>query len=312
MQRFAIGESGGWDYLAFDAATQRLFIPRGDRVLVMDAGSGQLRGAIPGTDGVHGVIFAPALNKGFTSDGKSNTVTVFALDSLRVRGKIPLDGRKPDALLYDPASRQVFVFNGASNNVGVIDPVAERQIATIALDGNPEFAVADGAGRIYVNIENHGTLTAIDSMRLQPLANWSLGDCEDPTGLALDAANHLTFSTCQNQKMVVLDVTSGRIVAELPIGNGPDAAAFDAGRGLIYSSNGDGTLSVYHEDDASHFRLLHTIDTQRSARTMALDTAGRRVFLAAAEFGSRPKPSPEEPRPRPPMAPGSFTILVVH
>lgn len=311
-QRYALGQPGGWDYLSYDAAGHRLFVTRSDRVMVIDADSGHVTGEIPHTDGVHGVALVPELGKGFTSNGRANTVTVFDLATLKPGRNIPVKGENPDAILFDPASRHLFVFNGRSNSVSVIDPAGEALIATIPLSSKPEYAASDGEGRVYVNLEGSGQLAAIDSMRNTVIATWSLGDCEEPTGLAFDAADHLSFSTCQNRKMVVFDVMHGRIVTALGIGGGPDGAAFDPLHRRVYAANGEGSLSVYHVDTPNRFSLLAELPTQKSARTLALDSAGQRVFLAAAQFGPALLPSAETPRPRPPMLPGSFTILVVH
>ncbi len=310
-ERFAPGGDNGWDYLSYEAASNRLFISRADHVQVMDGASGKAVGEIPGTDGVHGVALVPQLNKGFTSNGKASSVTVFALDSLKVLRQIKLKGSKPDAIIYDPASRHVLAFNGKSNSLDIIDPVAETLLASVAMPGRPEFAAADGQGRVYVNLEDKGQVTAIDSLANKVLTTWSLGACEEPSGLALDAAHQRLFSVCQNHKMVVLDTTSGKPVAEVPIGAGPDAVAFDPATGLVYASNEDGTLTVVKEDAPDRFRVIANVPTQKSARTLALDTAGRRVFLAAAEFGPPPAATPEHPHPRPAIAPGSFRILVV-
>lgn len=301
----------GWDYLAYDADGQRLFISRADHVQVMDAASGQESGAIPGTDGVHGIVLVPELKKGFTSNGKANSVTVFDLASLKVLREIPLQGKKPDAIIYDPASKHVLAFNGASNNMSVIDPAGESLVATLPLPGRPEFAAADGHGRVYLNLEDKGQVAVVDTLAGKVLATWPLGDCEEPSGLALDVARHRVFSTCQNHKMTVLDTATGKPLAEIPIGGEPDAAVFDAASGLVYASNGEGTLTVARGDDAGHFQVLANVPTRKGARTMALDAAGHRIFLATAEFGPPLPATAEHPHPRPSIVPDSFTILLV-
>lgn len=301
----------GWDYLAYDADGQRLFISRADHVQVMDVASGQESGAIPGTDGVHGIVLVPELKKGFTSNGKANSVTVFDLASLKVLREIPLQGKKPDAIIYDPASKHVLAFNGASNNMSVIDPAGESLVATLPLPGRPEFAAADGHGRVYLNLEDKGQVAVVDTLAGKVLATWPLGDCEEPSGLALDVARHRVFSTCQNHKMTVLDTATGKPLAEIPIGGEPDAAVFDAASGLVYASNGEGTLTVARGDDAGHFQVLANVPTRKGARTMALDAAGHRIFLATAEFGPPPPATAEHPHPRPSIVPDSFTILLV-
>lgn len=312
VQRFVLGQEGGWDYLSYDARGHRVFIGRSTRVWAIDADRGTVSGEIPGTDGVHGIALAPGLNKGFTSDGRSNTVTVFDLDTLQVRRKIALTGVQPDAILYDPASRHVLSFNAKTRDVSVIDAALEREVARIPLPGTPEFAVADARGLVYANIESNGSVVVIDTKRSRVLKTWSLGDCKEPTGLALDRADALLFSTCQNGVMVALSTRNGKVAARLAIDAGPDAAAFDPALKQVYAANGrSGTLSVYRVESPTRFRRLPTIETQTGARTMALDPAGHRIFLAAAEFGAPPPPTVEQPHPRPSMVPDSFTILEI-
>jgi YVTN family beta-propeller protein len=311
-QKFPLGEAGGWDYLASDAAGHRLFISRSDRVLVMDTVSGQLLTTIRGTAGVHGIALAPELGKGFTSNGRADSVSVFDLESLQISGTIDVQGHNPDAILFDPASRHLYTFNGRSNDVSVIDPVQGKVVVTIPLSGKPEFAAADGAGKIFVNIEDKGQLIAIDTALNKVAASWSLHGCEAPTGLAFDVARHRLFSVCDNAKMVVTDSLSGKQIAVIAIGKGPDAAEFDVERGLIFSSNGaDGTLTVIHQVDADHYKVLANIPTQKSARTMALDQSTHRLYLAAAQFGPTPAQAKDQPHPRAPVLDGSFNILVV-
>lgn len=310
VQRFALGGEGGWDYLALDAAGHRLFLSRGDHVAVIDSTSGKPRGEIAGTDGVHGITLVPELRRGYTSNGHANTLSVFALDSLKPLGTIAVGGQNPDALLYDRASRHLFAFNGHSANASVIDPVAGKEIATLALPGKPEFAVSDGHGKVFVNIEDKSEVVAIDALAAKVSNVWPLAPGEEPTGLAYDAAHRRLFSVCANRKLLVLDAGSGRRVAVLPIGAGPDAAVYDPARGLVYSSNGkDGTLSVIRQDDADHYRVLAQLPTQPSARTMALDPASGRIFLAAAELVPAPAGAP--PHGRPAAVEGSFSVLVV-
>ena len=310
-QRFKLAGSTGWDYLSFEPGGKRLFISRADHVQVMDSTSGQQLGEIAGTDGVHGIALVPAVKKGFTSNGKSNSVTVFDLATLKVSRVIPLEGKKPDAIIYDSASKHVLAFNGGSNSMSVIDPVGESVLATLPLPGRPEFAAADGHGRVYLNLEDKAQVTVVDTLTNKVLSSWTLGACEEPSGLALDPVHHRVFSTCQNNKLVVLDTGSGKSIAELPIGGEPDAAAFDPATSLIYSSNGEGTLTVIKEEDANHFHVLANVPTQKGARTMALDAAGQRIFLATAEFGPPPAATAEHPHPRPSIVPDSFTILLV-
>ncbi len=283
IARYPLGGSGGWDYLAVDAATARVFLSRGDHVLVVDANSGRRVGEIADTPGVHSIVLVAELRRGYTSNGRANTVTEFDLGSLRPLRTIALGGRTPDAMIHDPHSRHLFAFNARSHDVSVIDPVAGRELTRIALDGKPEFAVSDGRGAVFVNIENTAELVRIDSEHNRVTARWRLADCAEPTDLALDAERRRLFSVCQNQRMAVTDADDGHAVASVRIGRGPDGAIYDAARHLVFSANGiDGTLSVIRQDSADAYRVLAEIPTQRSARTMALDPTTHRIYLAAA------------------------------
>jgi len=310
QQRFALGGTGGWDDLSVDSTAHRLYLSRSDRVMVVDTLTGKLVGEVPNTSGVHGIALVPALHLGFSSNGKADTVSVFDLETLKPLGDIKVTGNNPDAILYDPSSKRVIAFNGRSANATVIDPSTRTVVGTIALDGKPEFARADDKGCVFVNIEDKGELSALDLKKLSVVATWSLAGCEEPSGLALDVAHRRVFSACDNGKMVVTDADTGKHVADIPIGAGPDGAAFDAKRGLVFSPNGkDGTLTIAHEDDADHFSVVATLPTQKSARTMVLDESTHRAYLPAAEFDPMPENAP--PHTRPPMKPGSFTVLEV-
>ncbi len=312
QQEFTLGGPGGWDYLAVDPEAHRLFISRSDRVLVMNTRDGSVIATIPDTLGVHGIALVPELKKGFTSNGRSGTVTVFDLDSLKTTGVIDVGGQNPDAILYDKASRKIFTFNGRSHDISVIDPVRAAVIARIPAGGKPEFAASNGTGRVFFNIQDTAQIGVIDTAARKPIGTWPLTHCDEPTGLAFDVRHERLFSVCGNGVLVVTDARSGRHVAEVPIGQGPDAATFDAARNLIFSSNGrDGTLTVIHEDAPDRYRVVGTVATQRSARTMALDSATHRLFLVAAQFGPAPAPTADVPEPRPSVLDGSFKVLVV-
>jgi DNA-binding beta-propeller fold protein YncE len=307
ISRLNVGGDGGWDYLSFDAQRRRLFVSRGNRVLVIDVDTDKQIGTIPDTDGVHGIAIAQDLHRGFISDGKAASVTVFDLDTLKTLGVIKGTGDNPDAIAYDDASHHVLTFNGKSHNASVIDPKSNTIVATIVLPGKPEFAAADGAGRIYVNIEDKSELVQIDSRRNTVLHTWPLSPCESPSGLAMDRAHHRLFSVCDNQKMAVTDAVSGHVVTTVPIGDGPDAVVFDDAASMIYSSNGEsGNLTAVHEDSADHYTVSATIPTQVSARTLALDPRRHRLHLSAATFGKE-----KQANGRPTLVPDSFTILTV-
>jgi YVTN family beta-propeller protein len=312
QRQFEVGGSGGWDYLSIESSSGRLFVSRGDRVLVVNTLDGATVGTIGDTQGVHGIALAPDLGMGFTSNGHADTVTVFDLKTLMTTNTIGVNARNPDAILYDPASKQVYTFNGRSQDISVIDPLKGAVTSTLPAGGKPEFAVADGLGRIFFNIEDKSELGLIDSSATKVISKWLLPGCEEPTGLAIDIAHHRLFSVCANSVLVVTDANSGKSVARIPIGKGPDAAAFDAERGLVFSSNGlDGTLTVIHEDDPDHFSVLDTVSTQKSARTMVLDPRTHQIYLSAAQFVLPSAPSPVEPHPRPTLVDGTFKILVV-
>jgi len=309
---FQMGGTGGWDYLALEASGARLFVSRDDRVDVVETVSGKLAGTIPHTAGVHGIAFAPALKRGFTSNGRDDSVSVFELDTLRVIKEVPVSGKQPDAILYEPRHNHVITANGETANLSVIDAGSLEVVATVALPGPPEFMVTDAAGTLYVNIETDpGKLVAVDGKSLAVKATWPLPGCANPTGLALDAVHHRLFSVCANQVMAVTDALSGKQVARAVIGRGPDAAAFDSDLGLVFTSNGlDGTMTVIHEESPDVYRVLATVTTLVSARTMALDPATHKIFLAAARLGATPPATEEQPHPRPSIVPNSFSILV--
>jgi DNA-binding beta-propeller fold protein YncE len=309
---FPLGGSGGWDYLALEPSGARLFIARGDHVDVVETVSGKLAGTIPNTPGVHGIAFAPALMRGFTSNGRSDTVSVFELDTLRVIQEVPVSGKNPDAILYEPRQNHIITANADSANLSVLDAATLQIVATVALPGPPEFMATDGAGTVYVNIKTDpGKLAAVDGKSLSVKATWSLSGCANPTGLAIDTAHHRLFSVCQNQVMAVTDAVSGKQVARVVIGRGPDAAAFDPDLGLVFSANGvDGTLTVIHQESPDEYRVVATVTTQVSARTMMLDPATHKIYLAAAKLAATPPATEEQPHPRPGIVPNSFAIFV--
>jgi YVTN family beta-propeller protein len=311
VKKYPVGGEGGWDYLIADPATHRLFISRGSHTMVVDAASGQVVGDIPDTKGVHGIAFAPEFNRGFTSNGQANTVTIFDLKTLATIGSAAT-GQNPDAIIYDPASKRVFTFNGRSSDSTAIDAATGAVAGTIPLGGQPEFATSDGRGHVYVNIEDKSEVVAIDSKSLAVLNHWPLTGCDGPSGMAIDAAHRRSFSGCSNKVMAVLDLDSGKVVATLPIGRGVDANGFDPGTGLAFSSNGqDANLTVVHEDTPDKFTVVDNVPTQTGARTMTVDTNTHLVYVVTAEFNPAPEPTKENPRPRRTMVPNSFTILVV-
>ena len=277
VHQYSLGGEGGWDYLTLDGATRRLFVARSTRVMVVDADSGKLLSEIPDTPGVHGVALVPALNRGFISNGREGTVSVFDLKTLKVSQKIKV-GENPDAILYDPFSKRVFAFNGRSHDASVIDAETEKVVGTIPLSGKPEFGVSDGQGRVYVNVEDKGELALLDPKEMKVKATWSLAPCEEPTGLALDRANHRLFSGCSNKLMAVVDAESGKLLTTLPIGDGVDGVAFDPEVSLAFSSNGEGTVTVVKEESPQKFSVLETVPTVAGARTITLDPKLHQLF----------------------------------
>jgi DNA-binding beta-propeller fold protein YncE len=301
---------GGWDYLTVDSAARRLYISRSTHVMVVDIDTDKLVGDIPDTPGVHGIALAPELKRGFISNGKADTATIFDLNTLKVLGQVKT-GTNPDAVLYDPATKRVFTFNGRSKDATAFDAVSAKVLGTIALGGKPEFAVADGKGKVYVNIEDTSEVVEIDSRSLVVMKRSSLKPCEEPTGMAIDPVNHRVFTGCHSKVMAVLDIETVKVIAFVPIGEGVDGNGFDPGTGLAFSSNGDGTLTVVREASSGRFEVAETVTTQRGARTMAIDSKTHNIYLPAAEFAPSPRATPEAPKLRPVMIKDSFTVLVV-
>jgi DNA-binding beta-propeller fold protein YncE len=309
LAKKVLGGEGFWDYLALDAAARRLYISRGTHVMVLDADSYQVVGDIPNTEGVHGIALAPEFGRGFVSDGRANQVTIFDLKTLKTLGTAKT-GEGPDAIIYDPASKRAFTFNGHGGSSTAIDAATGQVAGTIPLDGRPEFAAADGAGQVYANLEDKSAVVVLDSKALTVKTRWPLAPCEEPSGMAMDTAHRRLFIGCHNKMMAIMDADSGHVLATPPIGQGVDANTFDAGTGLAFSSNGDGTLTVVHEDSPDKFSVVENVQTQRGARTMALDTNAHRVYLVTAEFGPPPPATAEHPHPWPTIKPDTFTLLV--
>ena len=312
LKTIPIGGEGGWDYALVEG--HRLYVSHATRLVVIDLDRDSIVGEVPNTNGIHGTAIATDLGRGFTSNGRDTTVTIFDLKSLAVTGTVRVTGANPDAIHYDATTKRVFTFNGRGQNATAIDATNGTVLGTIPLGGKPEFAVSDGKGMIYVNIETDtGQIVAIDTRNLKEVKRYWLPGCEEPSGLAFDRATVRLFSVCGNAVMAVSDPSTGKIVATLPIGPGVDAAAYDPATRLVFASNGgDGTMTVVHQESADRYTVLGNVATKRGSRTMALDPRTHRVYLSSAEFG--PAPAPTEPggRPgRPPMIPGSFAILVL-
>ncbi len=283
QQRWALGESGRWDYLDVDPVRHRLYVSRGDHVQVLELPSGKPLGAIANTAGVHGVAFAQDLKLGFTSNGRADSVTVFDLDTLKVQKEVKVSGGNPDAILYDPPSHKLYTFNGKTANVTVFDAVAMTVLATIKVNGRPEFAVSDNAGKIYLNIEDKSEIAVIDVATDKVIAQWPLTGCNEPTGIALDTQHARLFSVCQNKVMAVTDTTDGHHIAAVVIGDHPDAVIYDPATATVFSSNGGagGSLSIIHQDDADHYTPMTPLVTENGAKTMAMDHVSKEIYLPA-------------------------------
>jgi YVTN family beta-propeller protein len=310
LDTWKLGGDGGWDDLRVDPPAHRLYLTHGTRVDVVDTQTGKLVGSIAGLQGTHGVALDDAGKFGYISDGRGNAVVVFDRATLATVATIPA-GTGPDAIVFEPATQTVWAFNGRSNDATVIDAATRKVVATIPLPGKPEFAVVDGKGAIFDNIEDKNELVRLDAHTNKLTAEWPIVGCESPSGLAFDSAGGRLFSVCDGKKMAVTDASTGKSLATPAIGDGPDGAGWDAAHKLAFSSNGgSGTLTVI-DASAPGYPALEELATQRGARTMTYDSAADRIYLVTAEFGPRPAPTADNPRPRPPVVPGSFVVLVV-
>jgi DNA-binding beta-propeller fold protein YncE len=316
VHKIAVGGEGGWDYLTVDSEGRRLYVSRGNRVVVIDLDKEAVVGELADTPGIHGIAVVPELGKGFTSNGSDSSVTVFDLKTLKATGKIKASG-VPDAILYDAASQRVVTFNHRTDDATVIDPAKEVVTHTIAFKAEPEAAVADGKGHIFVNLRSTSEIAEFDPLSGQILNRWLLAPGQRPNGLAIDAKNRRLFSGCNgNTKMVVMDADKGTVLALADIGRGSDGCAFDPSTRLAYSSNGgDGTVTVVGESEPGKFTVVSTIPTQTSARTIALDPKTHRLYLPAATAAAAPAADGAAPAKKKGggrnMVPGSFVIVVI-
>ena len=308
IRKLEVGGEGGWDYIYADGPSRQLYVSRSFHVMVINIDSGKVVGDIPETKGVHGVAIAHEFGKGFTSNGRDSSVTIFDLKTLKEIGRVKVE-KNPDAIIYDAKSKRVFAFNRGSSSVSAIDAAEGKLMSTINLGGKPEFAVSDEKGMVYANLDDKSEIVAINSLDLKITGHWSLAPGEEPSGLAIDKENNLLFSVCGNKKMIVLNPVDGKVVADLPIGEGTDAAGFDPFSKYAYSSNGEGTLTIIQENAKDSFTVLDNIPTQKGARTMTIDPKTHNVILATALYGPAPEPTAEHPHPRASIIPNSFVIL---
>ena len=309
VNKIEVGGEGGWDYLIADADAHRLYVSHATKVVVIDTEANKVVGEISGLNGVHGIAFAEKLGKGFISNGRDNSVTVFDLKTLKTLDTVKVD-KNPDCIMFDPASGRVFAFNRGASNVTAINAADNKVEGTIDLGGHPEFATSDGKGMVFVNLDDKSEVVPIDAKKLTAGKHWSVAPGEDPSGMAIDQKTHRLFIVCGNKKMVVMDAGTGKVVGDVATGDGTDAAGFDPGTKMAFSSNGEGTLTVVREDSGDKYSVAENVTTQRGARTMALDTKTHKVYLATAQYGPTPAATKEQPRPRAPMIPNSFVILV--
>ena len=303
IRTFHIASNGGWDYIAVGPGNNRVYVSHGTQVNILDEKTGDSVGYIPGTTGVHGIAFSPELNRGYTSNGRLNTVTVFDLATNQIITQIPA-GQNPDAIMYDPFSKKIITCNGRSKDLSVIDPQTNQVVATIPVGGKPETAVSDNAGKIFVNIEDKNEISAINIATHTLEASWSIAPGDGPTGLAIDTRTKRLFAGC-DKLLVVLDAATGKVVDKLPIANGCDGVAFDKDLHYVFASCGEGKVSIVEETGSDAFRVIDNVDTKRSARTIAIDDTTHELFLPAADTekaaaGERPK-----------TIPGTFQVLVV-
>ena len=311
MKEIPVGGEGGWDYLSVDSAARRLYVSHASKVVVIDIDKNEVVGEIADTPGVHGFAIAPELGLGFSSNGRENKASIVDLKTLTTTSKVET-GENPDAILYVPATQEVYTFNGRSHNATVFEAKSGKVVATIPLPGKPEFAQFDPSlGRIFNNIEDKSEVVAIDVKSRTVVANWPIAPGEEASGMAIDTKSHRLFIGCSNKLMVMMDDANGKVVATVPIGAGVDANAFDPATGLAFASNGgDGNVTIAHEDSPDTLAVVQTLQTQRGSRTMTLDPKTHRIYLSAASFEAAAPQAAGEPRQRPRMIPGSFKVLV--
>lgn len=300
-KKIPVPGNGGYDYLTLDTMTSRLYISHGTSVAVLDVVTEKIVGTIDHLSGVHGIALAPDLHRGFISDGKGNSVVVFDLESLQTVKTIKITGKDPDAILFDPFTQRVFTFNGDSQDASVIDAVSLQQIGRVDVGGTPEFAVADGQGKIYNNLEDKSVLNVIDPKTLQVTAKYPLDPCGGPTGLALDRGHQRLFTVCRKNKgMSVIDLSNGNVVATVPIGAGVDAVSYDPATGLVCCSNGDGTATLIQQQGPDQYTVTQTLSTQWKAKTHAIDPKTKKLYFCAFTMDAGNKN----------RVPDSFSVLI--
>ena len=301
---FYIQSTGWWDYLEIGPTNDRLYVSHGNQVNILNKITGDSLGIIENTKGVHGIAFDLANNEGFTSNGSLNNVTVFNIATNKIITQIPT-GQNPDAIFYEPFSKKIITCNGRSKNLTIIDAIQNKVVDSVYIGGKPETAVSDGKGKIYVNLEDKNEIVQIDAKTFKVLDRWSIAPGVGPTGLAFDIKTNRLFAGCE-KLLMVLDAVTGKVIDKIKIGDGCDGVVFDEATKNIYTSNGEGTLSVIHEENANKYVFVKNVVTKKSARTLILDKKSHLIYLPAAEFDATLKDS----RGRAMIKPGSFQILV--
>jgi len=307
LKTIPVAGDGSWDYLAVDSKVRRLYVSHGTEVDVLDANTGEVIGHILDTPGAHGIALVPTMHRAFISQGLSDRVAMVDTETLRTLRQVPA-GKKPDAIIYDPATRRIFANNGDGDSTTVIDAATGDVVGTLDLGGSPEYAAADGTGHIYINLEEQNETIAIDSQNLRVDRRWPVSPCKAPSSMAIDQHNRRLFIGCRNHFMTVLNIDTGRVITSLPIGDHVDATVFDPERRLIFCSNADGTLNVFRQLSADEYRSVQTVKTALGARTMALDPATHQIFLPTADLDTS---APLKPGQKAPVKPGTFRLIVV-
>ena len=308
---YTLGGDGGWDYVVPDPPEHRVFIGRQNRVMVVDQNTGKLLGEVAGIDGAHGVAVAARTGHGFATSGNDGSVVMFDLKTFAVLGRTPA-AEDADAIIFDPASSRVFTFNGDAHSSTVIDPRDGKMVKNVPLGGKPEYGASAGDGKVYANLTDTSEVVEIDSASLSVTRRWPTAPCQQPVAMAIDIPHHRLFSGCRSGVMAVSNYQSGKVVATVPIGEGVDGTGYDPATGDAFAANLDGTLTVIHQDDPDRYHVVESVKTLQGSRNMGLDPTNHRVFVVGAKFGPAPAAAtPENPRRRPPVLPGSFVMMVI-
>jgi DNA-binding beta-propeller fold protein YncE len=307
---YLLGGNGSWDYVVPDPANHRLFIGRQNRVMVVDDRNGKLIGEVSEINGAHGTAIAPKSGHGFATSGNDSSIVMFDLTTFKTLGRVHA-AEDADAIIYDAPSNRVFSFNGDAHSSTVVDPVTGKVITNIDLGGKPEYGVSAGDGNVYANLTDVSEVVEIDAKKLTVTRRWSTAPCKQPVAMAIDTKNHRLFSGCRSGVAAVSEMKAGKVVATLPIGTGVDGAAFDPGGRDAFFSGADGTLTIIHEDSPNTYHVVQTVQTAPGGRNMGLNPVTHRAYVVSAKYGPVPDSSAENPRRRPPVLPGSFSIMVV-